>query len=126
MKISEEMSEISEQYKFEINAWLRTLDYLQQENIHMKTHLAEVLKAHVNETTLEKAEYYQNVFLNKDTVIAFMRRDINKLKANGIDGHLPPRFLEMRSDIGKMEHEFSNLKTEFNNSVLEIMNTGSN
>lgn len=117
------MPGISEQYNFETNAWLRTLDYLQQENIHMKTRLAAIVKANLSPEMLEKIEYFQNAFLNKDTVIAFLRRDINKLKSSAVsNGAMDKLFVELGADVKKMELEFSNLKSDFNTSLHLILN----
>jgi|SRR5690606_34842631 len=105
-------------YTYEINAWLRTLDYLQQENIYMKTRLAETMKDQVNSATLEKAEYYQSAFINKDTVIAFLRQDILQFQENNIpEAEARERKNVLQADMQKMEKEFAKLKFEFNDFI---------
>lgn len=99
--------------------WLRTLDYLQQENIFLKNQLANIIKNDISSVSLEKAEYFQNEFLNKDAVIALIRYDI--VKQNKSNTSLDPeterksvkRHEKLRSDIEKMEKEFSRLKHDF-------------
>jgi FtsZ-binding cell division protein ZapB len=110
----------TEQYTYEINAWLRTLDYLQQENIYMKNRIADVIQHTASTDVLEKMEHYQNFFLNKDTVITFLRRDIRELEKRK-NGELPAMMKTLRSDMEMMEKEFSHLKTDFNNYMQAVI-----
>lgn len=103
----------------EIQTWLRTLDYIQQETIHLKNQLAEIIKNDVAPALLEKAEYFQNEFLKKDTVISLLRHDIvkqNKLTDTDIDSEkrMAKRQEKLRSDMEMIEKEFSKLKFNFN------------
>lgn len=111
----------SEQYTYEINAWLRTLDYLQQENIYMKNRIADVIQHTASADVLEKMEHYQNFFLNKDTIITFLRRDIRELEKRKVNGELPSMMKTLRSDMEMMEKEFSHLKTDFNNYMQAVI-----
>lgn len=104
--------------------WLRSLDFIQQENIHLKNSLADILKIELSDGMLEDAEYFQNQFLNKDTVIALLRRDI-AIQSQEIEKELHAKHDiekkslkhqdKLRSDMEKMEKEFSKLKFQFNN-----------
>lgn len=102
--------------------WLRLLDGIQQENIDLKNRLAELIKNEVGAKVLEKAEYYQNQFLNKDTVIALLRHDIvkqNQLDSDIVDySWLSNKHERLRRDVELMEKEFTRLKTEFNKYIL--------
>lgn len=104
--------------------WLRSLDFIQQENIHLKNSLADILKVALSDGMLEEAEYFQNQFLNKDTVIALLRRDIalqsqelerKSQVGEDADKKSIKQQEKLRSDIEKMEKEFSKLKFQFNN-----------
>lgn len=116
------MTDNSEKYSYEIKGWIRTLDYLQQENIHMKNQIADILSLNAAPNVLDRIEQYNNLFLNKDTVIAFLRRDIKKLQENNIS---PEEFhkkrVTLRYDMEKMEKEFGNLKYNFTNYIHEVL-----
>ncbi|MBS1585928.1 MAG: hypothetical protein JSS82_10340 [Bacteroidetes bacterium] len=108
----------------ETQMWLRSLDFIQQENIHLKNSLADILKVALSDGMLEEAEYFQNQFLNKDTVIALLRRDIalqsqelerKSQVGEDADKKSIKQQEKLRSDIEKMEKEFSKLKFQFNN-----------
>lgn len=117
------------QFKHENNTWFRTLDYMQQENVHLKNRLAEIAKNKLEKKLLEQVEYFQNSFLNKDAVIALLRRDIaaqnQSIDLNwandGIDKNWLARHEKLRVDMNKMEKEFSKLKYEFNDYMSEIL-----
>jgi hypothetical protein len=122
-KVSEKtkMKLINSKYDFEINSWLRTLDYLLQENIYMKNHIAEVVNGNSNANVLERMEQFQNAFLNKDTVIAFLRMDIKRLKQDiAADMDIRSKYLLFRSDMEKMEREYRMLRNDFNEYLLAV------
>jgi hypothetical protein len=105
---------LQEQARQEISGWLRTLDIQLQENIVMKTRIADVIKSNISKADLDALEHYQNVFLNKDAVITFMRRDIQQLSEQLNGKNIPSAHIDaIRTDMSKMEHEFSTLKTSF-------------
>ncbi|MBS1773176.1 MAG: hypothetical protein JST82_09955 [Bacteroidetes bacterium] len=93
--------------------WLRMLDIIQLENIELKNQLAELVRNGIGSKTLEKAEYYQNEFLNKDTVVALLRRDV--IRYSDADNSQQGK---LRRDMDLMQKEFSRLKTEFNNYLI--------
>ena len=103
-----------EQTRYEITTWLRALEYQQQENVYMKTHIAEVVKNNVTKYALCQLEHYQNLFLDKDAVIALLRCDIlhllNQLKVDDVQ----IRVNSLRIDIQKMEQDFNLLRIGFN------------
>lgn len=104
-----------EQTKYEISTWLRMLDYHQQENIHMKTRIAEVIKRNVTKDVLDRLENFQNLFLNKDTVITFLRNDIQKINNEYAEGDIyVDHISSLRKDMQKMELEFNLLRRTFN------------
>lgn len=118
-----------EQFRQEQDGWLRSLDFLLQENVHMKNRLAEIIKDDEYSKLLEKAEYFQAIFLNKDAVIALLRRDIssqskkydlNEGKSINVD-EVADNQRKLRNDIAKMEKEFSSIKFDFNNFLSEVL-----
>jgi hypothetical protein len=113
-----------EQLYHELDTWTRTLNYIQQENIHMKNRLAAIVKNGLANELLEKVEYFQNCFLNKDAVIGLLRQDIaheNKLEQALLDKEIIEAHNKLRKDMDLMEKEFSGLKFDFNNYLSESL-----
>lgn len=111
-----------ENTRYEILSWLRMLDYQQQEIIDMKTRIAEAIKGDVGKKILNRLEEFQNIFLTKETVIAFFKRDIQRLKDEMITtSSIPDALHIVRGDIPKMEQEFNALKKTFNDCIEELL-----
>ncbi len=111
-----------ENTRYEILSWLRILEYQQQEIIDMKTRIAEVIKGDVGKKILEELEEFQNVFLNKDMVIAFLKADILRLKEEmRTNSELPDTLHTLRADMPKMEQEFNSLKRSFNECIAKLL-----
>lgn len=116
-----------QQFKHESESWKRMLEFMQQENVHLKTRLAEVLKKDVKEDFLEKAEYFQSCFLHIDERIAFLRSDIaeiNKMVLMELfhDGHLKDlvkKQKKIREDMSVEDEIFKKLKFEFDRYLTE-------
>jgi len=123
------MPEKLQQFKHENESWKRMLEFMQQENVHFKTRLAEVLQKDVQKDFLDKAEYFQSGFLQFDERIAFLRRDIsvfNKLFLTELfhNGHLNELELKqkrLRKEIEAEEKKFNKLKGEFNNYLNDTL-----
>ena len=106
--------------QLERETWLRTLDYIQQENVFLKNNLAYIIKNGIDTPMPEQAEYFQNIFINKDTMIALLRHDIldlcshaaGKERKNG-DGPSTEQD-KIRADMALIEREFRKLKNLFN------------
>ena len=121
------LEQFFEQLKHETITWLRSLDFLQVENVMLKNRLAEILRLTVSKEILDKLEHYQNIFLSKDAILSILRHDIkehkkelqNSLAINEKNNPLFQRQQLLRSDMEKMEKEFSRLKAEFNNYLVQ-------
>lgn len=85
---------------------------MQQENVRLKTLIADVIRKDDNRRKLEQAEAILNSILNKDAVIALLRRDI----AQYIRGIEPTKADQVQSklseDIGKMQGELKKIGDE--------------
>ena len=115
---------LEQQMLHELDTWQRTLNFIQQENIHLKNRLAEIIKNGMDDTLLEQVEYFQNQFLNKDAVITLLRQDISMER--NLDGDLrykkyQKRHDKLRADMGMMEAEFNRLKFDFNNYLSQSL-----
>lgn len=60
------ISSNSQQYIFENSSWIRLIEYLHQENTHMKNRLSEIIEQITSKENLGLAEQYQSRFLTKD------------------------------------------------------------
>lgn len=115
------------QFRLESDEWKRTLELLLLENAYLKNRLAEIVK--VSSATLlflEKAEDYQNRFMQKDEVINLMRQDINEfdrlLAACGPDKKellksIQQRQQTLRKELMLLESTFSLLKVQFRDMI---------
>lgn len=106
----------------EIGNWLQKLEGMQLENTDMKTRLADAVKQAVSPSALEEAEQFQNRFINKDTVISFMRADIKKQSQKLENGtpDIQSWQTRLRSDMEKMETEFDNMRSVFSTYLSQF------
>jgi len=115
--------------KQERQTWLRTLDYIQVEHVLLKNCLSDILKNDITAEVLEEVEYFQNQFINNDTIIALLRRDIaglNKLSefsavADTDFTKLYKKQGKLRADIELMELGFIRLKFKFQSYFAEAL-----
>lgn len=121
------MTEVAiKQLKLEYDAWLRTVNYFLLENIYLKNRLGQLVKSSMNHNFIMKLDSFQNSFVEKDTFISLLKRDIsehylllNKSTDND-KAHLISVLKsqnKLRSDIQNMEREFNKLKFDFNTFV---------
>jgi len=115
---------LNKKYRYELDTWSRLLDYLQQENVYFKNLLSYVIKNDKGNTLLEKAEYFQNKFVNKDAVIVLLRQDISEqikwIEKGGNDDQTDlylKKHKRLNQDIDKLEEEFKRLKIDFSDYV---------
>jgi hypothetical protein len=118
----------AQQYSHEVDTWLRTLDYLQQENIHLKNRVVDLLQYDISSEFLDRVEYFHNKFLDKDPVLSLLRHDVTDLsmkmaKKNNAspDKQLLKKEETLRKDMEKMEVEFNKLKSDFNKYIFEVL-----
>lgn len=112
----------------EVDTWLRTLTYLQQENIYLKNRVADLLRYDINDVFLDDMEYFQTKLLDKDAVLSLMRHDVSLLaeKLNRktdihTEGQIILKEEQLRRDMEKMETEFGRLKADFNKYVFDVL-----
>lgn len=118
---NEKMNSTQQNILQEISDWLHLLEYLQQEIVYMKTQLAEIAKANVTKDVLAQLEHYQNMFLTKDTVIAFFRKDVLLLRQRiNADSNNVPEIGPLRKDIDKLAMEFSSLRNNYKQYAAAI------
>lgn len=111
------------QFQQESDEWKRTLELLLLENAYLKNRLAEIVN--VSRATmpfLEKAEDYQNRFMQKDEVINLMRKDITEFdrllaqctaESRDLLKTIMHRQKSLRKELILLESTFSSLKVQF-------------
>jgi len=111
--------------QYEMERWLRTLEYIKAENTLLKHRLAETVHLKADKHLLNQAEDFQNYFLNNDAVITMLKTDILKheqLLAKGMQDEASFKKIEkghqiLRGDMEKMEKNFSKFNLDFNTYI---------
>ena len=71
---------ILQELQQEAESWKRTLEFIRDENIQLKTRLSEIIRQnHADQQFLDTAEYYNARFLSEDEMLRLLRRDISEL-----------------------------------------------
>ncbi len=107
----------SRHVKQELENWLKKISYIQLQNVFLKDSLSSTIKHDVTPAMLDHLEFFQNQFLNKDTILTLLRYDIatqNKLLENGKMEVALQKQNMLRADIEKLEKEFDTLTKQFN------------
>ncbi len=128
---STKVSNILEQFHHENMTWIRSLDFLKQENNFLKNRLSEVVDITSDKTFLAQAEHFQNQFIIKDEFVDELKHDVNeqekmlleKYKKTGIGIDEPAIKLQknIREQMEYLEKDFTNLRNEFNNYLTVIL-----
>ncbi|NDC76774.1 MAG: hypothetical protein EBZ67_02700 [Chitinophagia bacterium] len=108
-------------------AWLRSLEFLRQENSHLKNRLAEVVDGSTDRDFLAHAEHFQNQFIIKDEYLDEMRHDVNgqerslqgqvRRRETGMDERLRLVQRRLRGQMDYLEREFTGLRNQFNDYI---------
>lgn len=115
-----------EQLLFESDTWKRTLAFMTEENIRLKSRLSEILKKKIDKALLPRAEEFNNSFLKHDDLIKVLRNDISgfdKLLTRDLfeDGEMikviESRLEIIRNNIKEAEERFSAMKLNFYNQM---------
>jgi|SRR5688572_33229282 len=116
------------QLKQESEEWKRLLNFMVDENIHLKHRLAEILRNISDTPFLEQAEEFQSRFLKKDMLISLLRDDIadmesslvkNRSTISGIGPEIKNKLKKLRHNIAQTERQFNKLKMDFNTYMSE-------
>ncbi len=103
----------SSQYLYEITAWIRLIEFLNQENTHMKNRLSVVIEGIYNREHVAMAEHFQNQFIVKDDVYDHMLHDLNKQAAKWQQNTVCPALLkELKKSHINLCHQIESLEKE--------------
>ena len=115
------------QIEFESDTWKRLLNFIIDENIHLKKMLSEVLKCRVDKNLLEQIEDFHNKLLKQDEFIGLLRNEIAEfdkfsiseiINDQKIADEATRKLKNLRYGMMNAERHFSKLKSEFNNFLL--------
>lgn len=114
-----------EQYQHEAGMWLRALEFIKQENNHLKNRLSAVVDKTSDKLFLAQAEHFQNQFIIKDEFVDELKHDVNEQarylknfqqKHSDLNGQAKS-FSEvqdnLRDQMNYLEKDFSSLRNEF-------------
>lgn len=71
----------------ENDSWRKQLALLEDENIHFKTQLADILKSSFSKEQLEQLEYFQNRFLKMDEQLSLLKHEVREQLYHLQQGH---------------------------------------
>jgi len=112
----------------ESDTWKRVLEFMTEENIHLKDRLSEMLKGDLEEDLLMTAEIFQNSFVREDELIRLLRKDVSVFdqwltreiyEDGAIVSKVMKSFNVIRKNISESEIQFNQLKYQFSNYLLE-------
>jgi len=124
----EKMTELKlMQLRHEINTWKRMLSFMQEENVHLKNRLSDVLKERFNKNLLDEVEFFQTNFIKEDEVIGLLKSEVaaidNILKWYLINHEnnllIKKRIENVRNNIDAAERDFTKISIDFNKYLSE-------
>ncbi len=113
---------------YEISAWIRLIEFLNQENAHMKNRLSEVIDRIQDSEQLAIAEHFQNQFIIKDDVYDHMLHDLNNQSAKWhhlTAGHsttsdLKKNHKNIRHQMESIEREHALIMRDYNTYLASL------
>ncbi|MFO0414175.1 MAG: hypothetical protein ACK50E_00865 [Bacteroidota bacterium] len=117
-------------FVLENSSWLRSLDYMEQENDFLKNNLSRILDSFSEKELVNWADEYQGIILQREAAMNLLRQDIFKQEAliasvrynysSKTKNQIVLAQKEIRTKIEYMEKEFQLLKTSFISDVERI------
>jgi hypothetical protein len=124
------ISSNSQQYIFENSSWIRLIEYLHQENTHMKNRLSEIIDQIINKESLGLAEQYQNRFLTKDDLYDHMLhvlsgqaikwKELKSKPVSAISLDIKRTHKKIREQIEFIEKDHALIKQDYNTYLSSL------
>lgn len=123
------------QIQHEVETWRRLLLYMQEENIHLKNRLSEVLKDRFDKKMLQEVEEFQNKFIKQDNLITSLKKEVaiieeyihfKKNLSLEIINPSEKNIAGIRYNVEVAEKKFAVLKTGFNHYLSASINEQKN
>ncbi len=118
------------QFQSEADTWKRMLAFVMEENVLLKFRLSEIMKEAPELLPLDDLEMFQSLFIEQDRFITFLRNELlefDKLLVRETfeDGKLYRKLAahqkSLRKTIRDAEKNFSKLKSDFHEFVIETL-----
>jgi hypothetical protein len=123
---------VLEIFNIELSSWLRSLDFMEQENAFLKNNLSRILDTFNEEGLINWADEYQGIILQREAVMDLLKEDILKQEAliattrynhhSFVNNRVASLQKEIRSKIEYVEKEFQLLKVSFIHDFERITN----
>ncbi len=116
------------QLQYEAETWKRSLGFMTDENILLKTRLSEILKENFDNNLLEEVENFQTSFIKEDEIISSLQYEMSEIGLllakkiftnERMTTYADKRIKQIRNDIRMAEERFAKLKSDFNNYLSE-------
>jgi hypothetical protein len=117
-----------QQYRFETGSWVRLIEFLKQENTHMKNHLSEMMDHVQGRESLALAEHFQNQFIVKDDVYDHMIYElrIHSLKMREgsqpitVTADMQKNHSHIKEQLSKIQQEHLVLSADYNTYMTSL------
>ena len=119
------------QIQHEVETWKRLLLYMQEENIHLKNRLSEVLKDRFDKKMLAVVEVFQNKFIAQDDLINSLKKEVaaieetlyNKIISFKIIANSSEKNIAaITNNLELAEKMFADIKADFNHYLSANIN----
>ncbi len=118
------------QFRFEVEAWIRLIEFLNSENTYFKTRLSEVIDQIQDKENLALAEHFQNQYIIKDDVydhiLQSLKQHLQKWKEvqsmptkEGNEGFIKIQ-KNLRDQIEFVEKDHMVISKDFNTYLIAI------
>lgn len=124
------ISSNTQQYIFENSSWIRLIEYLHQENTHMKNRLSEIIDQIINKENLGLAEQYQNKFLTKDDLYDHMLhvltgqaikwKELRSKPGSSISTEIKRTHKKIREQMDFIERDHALIKKDYNTYLSSL------
>lgn len=128
------ISSNTQQYIFENSSWIRLIEYLHQENTHMKNRLSEIIDQIINKESLGLAEQYQSKFLTKDDLYDHMLdvltgqaskwKELASKPGSAISAEIKRTHKKIREQMELIEHDHTLIKQDYNTYLSSLSING--
>ena len=118
------------QFRYETSSWKRVLEFIKQENIVAKNHLAEVISfSPAEQYFLNDVEYLLNNIVKIETAVSLIHKDVQYFEklidkeyyVDGVTKGLISHLNTINKDIKNLETEFKNIKHQIDNFLFNTL-----
>jgi hypothetical protein len=119
------------QIRYELEKWLRALEFIKEENLVLKKRLSEITLLKLDSDLLNSAEDFHSMFLTNDAIVALLKTDIlnyvQSLAKEVHDAHvmekLRKNYQTLSGDMGKLEKNFNKQMFDFNSYASGVFSS---